>query len=355
MEKYNLNEFLAPIWQGNTIYNETGMFYGEEGEISLIYSPDEILSIKDYGLEKTYVLGKDYLVINGKIKRTKDSSIPFATHDFLYLKNKASVEIGVEKSRCPDYVEGYDFINYSEGSYFTGKQISITYTHSDTFKGSIPLAKSDRFKNFNSKLKANQPIKIVAYGDSITTGCNASSTVAGGEVPPYCDRFDIMIKKYLERTYNASIEVRNVAVGGWAVRHGINDFDNRVTKDSADLMILAFGMNDLFTPIEKYKEQTEQMVLKFKKHNPNGEVVLVATMLPNPESDWYQNQPLFLKPLLELEEKYDYCSVADLTTIHSDILGLGKRYRDITGNNINHPNDFIVRLYAQVILKTLIG
>ena len=27
----------------------------------------------------------------------------------------------------------------------------------------------------------------------------------------------------------------------------------------------------------------------------------------------------------------------------------------MTGNNINHPNDFVARLYAQVILKTMLG
>jgi hypothetical protein len=48
-------------------------------------------------------------------------------------------------------------------------------------------------------------------------------------------------------------------------------------------------------------------------------------------------------------------AVADMTQIHWDILATGKRYRDMTGNNINHPNDFIARIYAKVILKTLLG
>ena len=33
----------------------------------------------------------------------------------------------------------------------------------------------------------------------------------------------------------------------------------------------------------------------------------------------------------------------------------GKPTRDLLANSINHPNDFGVRLYAQTILKTLIG
>ena len=32
-----------------------------------------------------------------------------------------------------------------------------------------------------------------------------------------------------------------------------------------------------------------------------------------------------------------------------------KRFRDYTGNNINHPNDFMSRLYAQVMVETVFG
>ena len=97
------------------------------------------------------------------------------------------------------------------------------------------------------------------------------------------------------------------------------------------------------------------MVCRFKDFNPNGEVVLVAPMLPNVETDWLKNQPLFAEKLYELEREYSFVSVADMTQMHWDVLATGKRYRDMTGNNINHPNDFIARIYAQVILKTLLG
>ena len=32
-----------------------------------------------------------------------------------------------------------------------------------------------------------------------------------------------------------------------------------------------------------------------------------------------------------------------------------KDFVDYTGNNINHPNDFMVRLYAQTFVQTLVG
>jgi len=59
--------------------------------------------------------------------------------------------------------------------------------------------------------------------------------------------------------------------------------------------------------------------------------------------------------LHKLAAKYDFCAVADMTTMSQELYAMGKRFRDMTGNNINHPNDFLARIYAQVLLKALVG
>ena len=41
-------------------------------------------------------------------------------------------------------------------------------------------------------------------------------------------------------------------------------------------------------------------------------------------------------------------AVADVWSVASYMLQT-KRYCDITGNHVNHPNDFMVRIYAQVV------
>ena len=35
--------------------------------------------------------------------------------------------------------------------------------------------------------------------------------------------------------------------------------------------------------------------------------------------------------------------------------GNGKRFQDCTANNANHPNDFLMRVYAQTIVYSLFG
>jgi acyl-CoA thioesterase-1 len=44
--------------------------------------------------------------------------------------------------------------------------------------------------------------------------------------------------------------------------------------------------------------------------------------------------------------------VADVTTLWTDVMVCDTPY-DLTGNGINHPNDFGHRLYSQTILSLL--
>ena len=82
--------------------------------------------------------------------------------------------------------------------------------------------------------------------------------------------------------------------------------------------------------------------------------VLVANkpMLPNPE--WHY-------PVMERFTEYREAlnalcgpgvALADVTTIWSELL-VRKSVYDLTGNGINHPNDFGHRVYADVILARL--
>lgn len=56
------------------------------------------------------------------------------------------------------------------------------------------------------------------------------------------------------------------------------------------------------------------------------------------------------KVLLALEEKG--IAVADVQTVQKEIKKR-KRYLDITGNWLNHPNDFLARIQAQVVFRSL--
>ena len=201
-------------------------------------------------------------------------------------------------------------------------------------------------------------MKILFYGDSITVGCNASGTEYGGMLNPYLPPWYRLVSDYLADKFNADITVENKAVGGWTVKNGQDAFDERILphcKDT-DLLVLAFGMNDPYTPEEDYIQSTKDMMDTYLAENPNGNVLLVAPMLPNCQcKGWRKNQEIFENALLKIQGNYPTTSVARVTSIIFEMEKTGKPIRDWLANSVNHPTDFCVRIYAQVILQTLLG
>jgi hypothetical protein len=66
-----------------------------------------------------------------------------------------------------------------------------------------------------------------------------------------------------------------------------------------------------------------------------------------------KNQRYHINRLYKLEGEYKNTAVCDMTRLSSELYEKGKRFRDMTGNNVNHPNDFLARIYAQAILKVI--
>ncbi|MBQ3492944.1 MAG: SGNH/GDSL hydrolase family protein [Clostridia bacterium] len=354
MASYDLETYIKPIWQGDTVYYETVLFVGEEDCAPLLYPIEQVVGVYNYGLTEEYQLGKDFEIIDGKIKRIKGGKTPYCPVDDYYLDKQAQYAIEIVNNRevAP---AGKKYFNFGEKDSYSKYQIAVTYRHSAQNKTLIPQGKSQRFSCFLNKLKEQKSASVIFYGDSITTGCNSSGTPMGGMVEPFAESFPVMVHKKLQKEFDAEIEYANTAVGGWATDRGLDAFDERVLDKEYDLLVLGFGMNDGATPLETYLERTEKMVLKFRERNPQGQVVLLSTTYPNTESNWVRNQPLFINELVKLEKKYSFVGVADMTNMHYNLLETGKRYRDMTGNNVNHPNDFLARIYAQVVLKTLLG
>jgi hypothetical protein len=93
------------------------------------------------------------------------------------------------------------------------------------------------------------------------------------------------------------------------------------------------------------------MINSTRLKNPNVEFILVTTMLPNPESDFVGTHLLLNNALQKLAG--EGILLVDMGSVHAELLR-HKSYQDMTGNNINHPNDFLIRWYAQQILGQLI-
>ena len=280
--------------------------------------------------------------------------MPYIPLDEYYREEPASLNVGVVRERCSEAPEGRNYFMFGETDTFSKRQIAVSYKHSAPWGLKIPQGKREKFSKSLAKLERKEKFSLLFFGDSITTGANASGLPHGGNTPPYADSFPEMVWKKLQSVFQTEIEYHNTAVGGWNTVHGIQTFDEKALFQNHDLFVLGFGMNDGGRSSDDYEKNLEEMIVRFHEKNPETPIVLIATMLPNIHSNWLRNQPNHEAAVLALEEKYPFVAAVNMTELHGEILKR-KRYRDMTGNNVNHPNDFLGRIYAQAILKTILG
>ena len=356
-----LEAYLQPVWHTREIYDESALIVGKCGYINLLYVPKSKVLVRNYNLSVVYKEGIDYIVDGRKIVRIDGGNLPYFEVDDYYMVQANHPRIALKVNPLTSRVKFDEerYLWFGEGEGITNKQITISYQTDDLWRGKKPIAKSQNVQKFISKVKCNKQATVLFYGDSITVGCNASGTIYGGNKPPYLPAWYTLICSWMEEKYSANITVINKAVGGWSVKNGAENFKNALCEISTevDLLVLAFGMNDGFTDTSTFKEKTLEICQEFLKVNPNGEILLVSTMQPNQESaTWVKNQGLFEDLLLEIEKEYNCALVAPVSSIFKVMeKDHGKATRDWLVNNINHPNDFGVRVYAHTLLYTIFG
>lgn len=378
-----LNPLLQPFWNTREVYNETFMFIGKEGEAKLLYSPSEILSIKDYRLSKTYVNGVDFVIKNNIIKRTLNSSMPYLEADEYWVdeesKNANTIEnITFQKviENAPGLKEfnltGQRYLKIRENILPEYSQCVISYKHNEPFPSDGFYPSSKGIENFVNKLKTQKKANIVFYGDSITEGWTASGHKWEWAIEPNMSSWVHMVEDFLENKYEAEIDVVNEAIGGWTTAQGLANYDlkmegsvpHRHSHESEDrshetlnpdLLVIGFGMNDWTLDPASYRTLIAKMVAKYYATNPDGNVILISSMPANVDTEIEGNQRLFEKELSLVAHNYEGTLVAPVYSSYQQLFAMGKHSRDILSNNINHPNDFGVRVYAQVFLKTLLG
>ncbi len=339
------NELLFPFWEGTKAINESILPLKEKDgsikPISLLYKPDTILSVRSASLEKTYEEGKDYVLTTDGLVIPEGSSI-FA---FDYADYYPEADDG----HTFPHTDG-GFIRFSEGPYMHDRQTVVTYTHSDSYTGTIPCSKAALLPKTMKQLSEKKDIRLLIFGDSISTGCNASGWY---KVAPFQKPWFNCLKEGIDTAYGTDITLLNTAVGGTVSKWGLETAVERGADQKPDLCVLAFGMNDGSgrVPAEEYIAHITGIMDIISKANPACEYILIATTIANKEvKGFLGNQKDYLAPLTALE-KEGVC-VADMTTVHCDLLAR-KAFRDMTGNNVNHPNDFLSRVYAQVMLRTM--
>lgn len=341
---------VPPLFTGNVMTNETVLFMGTDDAAPLMYAADEIISVTSFDLKTNYVEGVDWIfdAATHTIRPTANTRMPYYTEAEWYP----------ETGRFACNLPGKAYVFFSEGSTISLHQVCVTYSHSDPWDGPEPRNDAASFAPMLSELSSKTGGKALFYGDSITTGVNSSGRLG---FEPYIPDWPTQVHgAIVEATGNTGIEYVNTAVGGKKTQWGLDNVQSLVISHAPDFVLIAFGMNDSLSAAD-YSAKHEAMVSAIHSALPNASVMLVPPMVPNPEATGFaQKGALFVQyeqALFALADKFRASGFArigcaNVNTIHAAVLAR-KRYRDMTGNNINHCNDFSARIYRDTICAAM--
>lgn len=349
--KYDIEKYLAPYWESNIIYNEPLLMYKDENGIAsapLLFTPTKVLEVRSSDLKTLYKEGRDYTVDGQNIVLTGNSRIPCQDYDEIFFDEYIQHETWPTENGATIF---------REGGYLHSLQIAVTYYHEEEWLGYEPEYMGDNLAKTIAKLENGESIKIVFYGDSITQGGNASGMF---NIAPYSPTYPNLVVDMLQKAYpDAQIESHVVVMSNTDSAWAISNCKTEVFPQEPDLLIVAFGMNDSSRSPAEFKSNQRLLRRMVQRELPDCEYIFVGTMvandlvyIPNTTQKLNKNQPLFYKEaLLELVEEGTIA--VNVTEVHEYILET-KRYLDISGNNVNHPNDFVHRAYAMTICSALI-
>jgi lysophospholipase L1-like esterase len=275
-----------------------------------------------------YERGRDYHVDAdaGTITRTAGSRIPdFSTNVLFGRKN-------FDHGQFPGYGNGKFFVYVD---YASARPVTLTASRD----ASGPLARTA------TRLRAGQPVKVIAFGDSITAGGEASSVAL-----QYPSRY---VEHLRGRYPRASITLENGATGGDNTVQGLARLDEKVLTRSPDLVLVAFGMNDHNRPgvggvaVADFKENLKQIVNRIREQT-GADVILLSTFPPHP--DWHFGTHQMERYARATAEAAGECGVAyaDVFAVWQKVL-TRKDPSSLLANNINHPNDFGHWLYLEAL------
>ena len=358
-DESTLEKLLTPVWDSDEILGETGLIVGADGEIKLLAHPIHgRVEVKNIFGDVLYEEGVDYRLDGNRLTRVEGGALPyFEMEDYFRKEPNAEIQLKADAEKTDVPFAEQRYVYFSERVDCFEKHLAISYKTDEKVADGL-IAQDDALLGFVGLLKANKKARVKFYGDSITVGCNATGTEYGGNVSPFQPSWITLVKMYLEKKFGAELTVENHAVGGWSSFNAIDNFQEKCADGLAetDMLCIGFGANDGHTEPERFDHNITVMVDEYFKANPKGTVLLYSTLLPNAQLvGWRINQPLFEDVLLGIKSRYDRVGVAKVSSVFSALEKRGKPTRDWLANSVNHPNDFGVRLYAQTILKTLLG
>lgn len=327
------------LWEKDIVYDEIVVFVENDGVICghLAFKPKEVLEIKDRKGE-ILVDGVDYLVDGVRIV-LKNSKFSYFEEE--WLKNKNVPNIPNENDLYK--IEGALLF---DPKYLRERQFLVSYKKkSNEFVEFLP--KKVLLNNTKNKLLKAKRLKIALFGDSISNAANSSWEIGFSGYEHYFDK----VCREIGNLYDASVEYINISRSGYGTEWALSAVDDKLNGTNVDVVVIAFGMNDAPAGLnaKSFKENISELMQRIRAVLPDAEFILVAPPIPNPDSPSVSaGQESYYEKLNEMQ--CDGVTVLNCTIV-SQFLLKNKKYVEISGNNINHPNDFVYEIFADMYIK----
>ena len=275
-----------------------------------------------------YQPGVDYSIgPSGQIRRAPHSRIPDFGTNMLY---------GKEDFRHDQ------FPGFGNRAFF----VYVDYFHPGTWNRppTNPALGAALLPKTKQKLAAGEAVRIVAFGDSITAGGDASEPAL-----IFWQRWADALQHEYPR---AKIQAINGATGGDATVQGLQRLPAKVLQEKPDLVLIGFGMNDhnrpgYGVPVDTFSQNLETLIDRIRA-DTGAEVVLFSAFPPNPKWHFGSHNMEAYANATEAVARDKNCAFADV--YHLWIAAASKKKpEDLLANNINHPNDYGHWIYFRAL------
>ena len=185
----------------------------------------------------------------------------------------------------------------------------------------------------STKSFAENPIRIMLYGDSLMAGYRLSPS----------ENLAAELKRNFEAS-GPSIIIINASISGNTSKNGLSRLDWSL-EDKPSIVVLSLGANDMLRGLnpELTMQNLDSIINKFKK---NGSIVILAGMLASESmGPKYQSQFDGIYP--ELAKKYDLIFMPFLL----DGVALDKKYLQA---DYKHPNAQGIKIMASNLYPYII-
>lgn len=343
---------LEPAWRGGVVWRESSVLLAAGADdpprARLAHPASRILAVTTADGSRTLGAADGWRHVAGsrEVVFTLPAPVPPILDADRYLPENAP---HAYRHRVGDERQ---WLLYRPGRWFHDRDLEITYTREPgAGDPAPPLVCRGSLPRSRARLAAGERLVIGVSGDSISTGLDASETTG---TPPFQPGWPDLVVAQLRVATPGDVTHVNRAVAGWSVANGLADLD-ALLEAEPDLVVVAYGMNDVGRRDPAwYREQTAAIVTRARENRPEAEVLLIATMLGNDE--WIHTpREMFDRYRDELAGLVgEGVALVDMTAVWAD-QERAKAMFDLTGNGLNHPNDFGHRLYAQGVLEMLLG